>query len=439
MEDWLAEDHLARFIVEAVERMDLSAFCSQYAGRGTRAYHPEMLLALLIYAYATGVFSSRRIEQATYDSVPFRYISANTHPDHDTLATFRRRFLNEFADIFLQVLELAQQMRLLKLGQVCVDGSKIHANASKHSALSYGHIDTQRARLQEEIKQIMALAEGADQTPLPEGLKLPEELKRRQERLATMDAAKAEIERRAQERYAREKADYDAKMKQRQDQEQSTGKKPRGKAPKAPDPTPRAEDQVNLTDSESRIMKSAGGGFEQSYNAQAAVDQESYLVVAAYVTQAANDKQQIEPMLEQLQSLPEPLGRVTHLVADAGYCSATNIAACETASIEPYIAVGKEAKTLGVLERFAAPEALPEGANTLQKMQHKLKTQAGRALYAVRKCTVEPVFGIIKSVMGFRQFSMRGLEKAEGEWRLVCLAWNLKRMAKMHPSCVQSG
>ena len=330
-------------------------------------------------------------------------------------------------------------MKMLKLGQVCVDGSKIHANASKHSALSYGHIDAQRAKLQEEIKQIMALAEGADQSPLPEGLKLPEELNRRQERLATMDAAKAEIERRAQERYVREKADYDAKMKQHQDQEQSTGKKPRGKAPKEPDPTPRAEDQVNLTDSESRIMKSAGGRFEQSYNAQAAVNKESYLIVAAYVTQAANDKQQIEPMLEQLQSLPEPLGRVTHLVADAGYCSATNIIACETASIEPYIAAGKEEKTLGVLERFAAPEALPEGANTLQRMQHKLKTQAGRALYATRKCTIEPVFGIIKSVMGFRQFSMRGLEKAEGEWRLVCLAWNLKRLAKMHPSCVQSG
>lgn len=218
IEDWLPEDHLARFIVEAVERVNLDKFTRQYSGRGSAAYHPEMLLTLLIYGYATGVFSSRRIEDATYYSAPFRFIAADTHPDHATLAEFRRRFLNEFADIFVQVLALAHEMKMLRLGQVSVDGTKIHVNASKHSALSYGHIEKLEAQFKCEVDQLMALAENADQSKIPESMNLPEEIKRRKDRLAAMEAAKAKIEQRAKARYELEKAEYDAKIARREAQ-----------------------------------------------------------------------------------------------------------------------------------------------------------------------------------------------------------------------------
>ncbi|MBX9869870.1 MAG: IS1182 family transposase [Burkholderiaceae bacterium] len=437
LDDWLSEDHLARFVIEAIEQTDLSKITVQYAGRGSAAYHPEMLLALLIYSYATGVFSSRRIELATHESVPFRYISANTHPDHDTIATFRRRFINEFADIFLQVLKLAHEMKVLQLGQVSIDGSKIHADASKHSALSYGHIEKLEKQFKDEVAQLMLMAENADQAPPPAGMNLPEEIKRREDRLASMAAAKTVIEQRAKARYGREKSEFDAKMAQRAEKEKSTGKKTGGRLPKAPDATPRAEDQVNLTDDESAIMKMPGGGYEQCYNSQIAVDTDSMLVVAAFVTAAGNDKQQIAPMVAQLQALPEPLGRVDELLADTGFYSGDNVDVCEEAQIDAYIAVGREVHHPGVLSRFSEPEPLLAGASAVQKMRHKLQTQVGRVKYAARKCTVEPVFGIIKSVLGFRQFSLRGIEKADGEWTLVCLAWNLKRMAKLRPSCGQ--
>lgn len=439
LQDWLPEDHLARFVVEAVERLDLNQITRQYTGRGSAAYHPEMLLALLIYSYATGVFSSRRIEQATHDSVAFRFVAANTHPDHDTLASFRRRFINEFADLFAQVLELAHQMKLLKLGQVSVDGSKIHANASKHSALSYGHIEQLEVKFKQEVEQLLALAESADQSQVPEGMNLPEEIKRRQDRLASMDAAKAEIEKRAQARYEREKAEYDAKMADRAEKEKSSGRKPGGKPPQAPDPMPRVEDQVNLTDSESRIMKRSGGDFEQCYNAQIAVDTDTMLVVGAYACNAVNDKQQIAPMLAELKAVPAALGQVKALLGDTGFYSEHNVDLCEQERIDSYLAVGRDPHHPDLFSRFCEPDDLPESATVRQKMQHKLKTKVGRAVYAVRKCTVEPVFGIIKTVMGFRQFSLRGLEKATGEWRLVCLAWNLKRMAKLQTSCVNMG
>jgi transposase len=436
VDDWLPQDHLARFIAEAIEQLDLSTLTRAYAGRGSAAYHPEVLLGLLVYGYATATFSSRRIERATYDSVAFRYLAAGSHPDHDTLARFRRRFLDELGGIFLQVLELASEMKLLTLGTVSLDGTKLHANASRHSALSYGHIGKLETQLKAEVQDLLAQAEAADQADLPDGVNLPEEIKRREDRLTVMADARAKIEARAQVRFKAEQAAYEEKLAQRAARTAQTGKKPTGKPPQAPSASPRPEDQINLTDQDSRIMKVAGGGFDQCYNAQAAVDAASMLVVVPAMTQAANDKQQIEPVLERIKALPTSLGRVETLLADAGYCSANNLAACEAAGIDPHIAVAKEDHHPDWRARFAEPEPLTADATPMQKMAHKLKTKLGRMLYALRKQTVEPVFGIIKSVMGFRQFMLRGLAKVTGEWTLACLAWNLKRMAVLRQKSV---
>ena len=429
VDDWLNEDHLARFVVEVVDQLDLSNLTRQYAGRGSKAHHPATLLAILVYGYATGVFSSRRLERATYDSVAFRYIAAGTHPDHDTLATFRRRFLDELAGLFVQVLEVALEMKLLKLGTVCLDGTKIHANASRHSALSHGHIEKLEVQLKAEVQDLFAQAESADQANVPDGVSLPDEIKRREDRLAAMAAAKVKIAARAEERYQREKAEYDEKMAARTAKEKDTGNKPGGKPPQAPTPGPKDSDQINLTDAESRIMPVSGGGFEQCYNAQAAVDVATMLVVATGLTQAPNDKEQVAPMLETLKAQAAVLGTAERLIADTGFSSEKNIKACEAAGIEPLIAVARDEHHPGWRERHSEPLPLPTDATPMQAMAHKLKTKAGRAAYALRKQTVEPVFGIIQSVMGFRQFLLRGLAGARGEWSLVCLAWNLKRMA----------
>ncbi|MER2622472.1 MAG: IS1182 family transposase [Accumulibacter sp.] len=433
VDDWLNQDHLARFIVEVVDQLDLSKLTRQYAGRGSKAHHPATLLAILIYGYATGIFSSRRLERATYDSVAFRYIAAGTHPDHDTLAAFRRRFLDELSGLFVQVLEIAEEMKLLKLGNVCLDGTKIKANASRHSALSHGHIEKLELQLKAEVQELLAQAEQADQADVPDGVSLPEEIKRREDRLAAMAAAKAKIAARAEERYQREKAEYDEKMARRAAQEAATDKKLGGTPPKAPAPGPLDKDQINLTDEESRIMPVAGGGFEQAYNAQAAVDAPTMLVVATGVTQAPNDKEQVEPMLATLKAQAEVLGPVQALLTDTGYFSDKNLKACDAAGIDALIAVARDEHHPDWRERHSEPPPLPAGATRAQAMSHRLKTKAGRALYALRKQTVEPVFGIIKSVLGFRQFSLRGLKKVTGEWTLVCMAWNLKRMAVLRP------
>ena len=276
---------------------------------------------------------------------------------------------------------------------------------------------------------LLAQAEQADQSSVPDGMSLPEEIRRRRERLEKMDAAKQKIEARARARFEQEQADYQAKQERRQARAQQTGKPPGGKPPKPPVAGPKAQDQINLTDEASRIMPVAGGGFDQAYNAQAAVDTASLLVVAPAVTQAANDKEQVVPMLAQLAALPDALGQVEQLLADTGFYSAKNVQACQAQGIDPFIAVKRDEHHPAPHERFTEPAALPADATPAQAMAHKLKTQSGRALYALRKQTVEPVFGIIKSVMGFRQFSLRGLKQVAGEWTLVCLAWNLKRMA----------
>ena len=426
VDEWLPDNHLARFIVEVIEQLDLSRLVGRYRGRGSAAHHPAVLLALLVYGYAVGTFSSRKIERATYDSVAFRFLSADTHPDHDTLANFRKTFLVELEDLFVQVLSLAQAMKLVKLGNISLDGTKIKANASKHKALSHGHIEKLEAQLREEVQALLQKAAEADRADEQNGIDLPGELARREERLKALAEAKAKIVERVAERDAQAKQDYEHKVARREAQRQA-GKKPRGKEPKAPETGPKDGDQINLTDEESRILPSQDG-FIQGYNSQAAVDVETMLIVATTVSQHANDKQQVEPMLAEIEKLPEVVGQPEALLADSGYFSADNVKACGEQKIEPLIAMGRDSHHVPLAERLAPDAPEPETDDPVAKMAWKLKTKAGKARYAQRKSTVEPVFGIIKHVLGFRQFSLRGLDAVAGEWKLVTLAFNLKRM-----------
>jgi transposase len=435
LDEWLPERHLARFVVEVVDALDLSAMVTSYRGTGSAGYHPALLLGLLVYGYANGVFSSRKLERATYDSVAFRFIAANDHPDHDTIATFRRRFLKEIEALFVRVLQLAREMGLLKLGTVALDGTKIHANASRHSALSYEHATKIEAQLKAEVAELLARAEAADQAEVAvDGMSIPEELARREARLAKLGEARAKIEARAKERFEQEMAEHRAKLAAREAKAAATGKKPGGRPPAPPVEGPQPKDQINLTDEDSRIMPVAGGGFEQCYNAQAVVAAESLLVIAPEVVQAPNDKQQIVPMLEKIDALPEGLGCVDTLLADTGYFSEANVAHCAAAEVEastsaqPLIAVGRQGHHPSWRERFAAPPPEPENPTPVERMAWRLRTPQGKKLYGLRKQTPEPVFGIIKSVMGFRQFLLRGLDKVRGEWSLVTMAWNIKRM-----------
>ena len=431
IDEWLPEGHLSRFVVEIVSMLDVSPMIKVYSGRGSKPFHPGTLLSLLFYGYATGVFSSRRLETATYDSVAFRYICANTHPDHDTIAAFRKRFLAELKPLFLQILLIAREMGVLKVGKISLDGTKVKANASKHRALSWEHACKLDKQLQAEVAELLRQGEQADAEERLDGLDIPEELARRQARLEAIAKAKAELERRAAERYAREQAEYDEKVARRREKERQTGKKTRGKEPKSPTPGPRKRDQVNLTDEESRIMPVSGGGFEQTYNAQAGVDMDSGLLVEGHVSQQPNDKKELEPALQQLRHLPGKLGNPDALVADSGYYSEANVNTCEQHGIQPYIASGRQAHNPPLGQRHREPPPLPDEADAVDRMRHRLQTEQGRALYARRKTTIEPVFGIIKAVMGFRQFLLRGIDAVSAEWDLVCIAYNIKKLHRL--------
>ena len=427
IKECLPADHLARFIVAVIALLDLSAIYAQYALMGGEAYAPEILLGLLFYGYATGVFSSRKIEKATYESIPFRFIAGGLHPDHDTIANFRKTFLLEITDLFAQVLVIAHEMGLLKLGNISLDGSKIHADASKSHAVSYGRLLELEQRLRTEVEELMALGEQADQVDLPEGLEVEVEVALRQERLANLARAKEVLEARAQERYEAEKAEYEAKLREREEKAQQTGRKPRGRAPQPPTPGPRPKDQYNFTDPDSRIMKNSNNdGFDQHYNVQAAVDQDSRLIVGNTVSNHPNDKGEAIPTVD---AIPTEVGKPEAAALDNGYFSSTNIEELETRGIDPYIATGQDRHHQSWQERFAQqPEPPAEDASPIVKMAYKLKTDIGKIIYGLRKSTVEPVIGIIKETLGFRQFSLRGLVGVAGEWCLVCLAYNLKRM-----------
>lgn len=428
VQDYLPEGHLARFIADIVDGLDLNHLSGAYSGKGSKPYHPSMLVALLFYGYATGVFSSRKLEKSSYDSIAFRYICANTHPDHDTISVFRKRFLKELEALFVEILLVAEAMGLLKLGNVSLDGTKIKANASKHKALSWGHANKLEAQLKGEVEELMRLAEEADQSSLPEEMSIPEELERREIRLKAIEQAKVEIQRRAQVRFEKEQAEYEAKKAKREVYEKESGKKARGRNPVPPEAGPHPKDQVNLTDEESRIMPSSSGGFEQAYNAQAGVDVDSHLIVEQHVTQHPNDKQEIQPALERIEALPDALGKVENMLADTGYYSEANVNLCKDDGIKAFIPEKREKHNPPLMDRFKEPAKPTQDLSAVDAMKHRMQTKEGKSLYAKRKSTVETIFGIIKQVQGFRQFLLRGIDSVQGEWSLVCIGWNLKRM-----------
>ena len=431
IDDCLPAEHLARFIVAIVAMLDLTGFYARYAAVGGEAYDPKVLLALLLYAYATGKFSSRKIETATYEVIPFRFIAGGLHPDHDTIATFRKNFLAEIKVVFAQVLLVAQEMGYLKLGNISLDGSKVHADASKSKAVSYGRLLKLEEQLKREVDELLALGAQADQTELPEGLEIETELAFRQERLFNLTEAKRVLEARAKERYQAELAEYQAKLRAREEKARETGRKPRGPAPKSPEKTgPRDKDQYNFTDPESRIMKnSTNSGFDQHYNAQVAVEQDNLFIVGNTLSNHPVDTYQAIPTID---AIPPEVGQPEAAALDKSYFAPKNIQAFEAREIDPFIATGREPHHKSWQERFAeTPEPPPGDASPIVKMAYKLQTKIGQAIYRLRKSTVEPVIGIIKETLGFRQFSLRGLGAAAGEWCLVCLAWNLKRLHKL--------
>jgi transposase len=427
LRECLPPDHLARFVVDVIDQLGLSCIYVHYGARGGKAYAPEILLGLLFYGYATGVFSSRKIEKATYESIPFRYIAGGLHPDHDTIADFRKTFLSEIGELFVQILLVAHTAGVLKLGNISLDGSKIHADASKSKAVSSKRLLELEAQLRQEVEELLVLGEQADRVELPEGLVIEDEITFRKNRLANLAEAKAVLEARAQERYEAEQAEYEAKMRAREEKARQTGRKPRGRTPQPPTPGPRDKDQYNFTDPESRMMKNSNNqGFDQHYNTQVVVDQDSFLIVANTLSNHPNDYAEMEPTLD---TIPAELGTPDAAAMDNGYFSADNITACEARGIDPYIATGRKPHHRSWKAYFAELPAPPsEDASPTVKMAYKLQTEIGKAIYGLRKCTVEPVIGVIKEVLGFRQFSLRGLAAAAGEWCLVCLAFNLKRL-----------
>jgi len=431
----LPSSHLAWFVVQVIAQLDLGRIYNRYADQGGEAIAPEVLLGLLFYGYATGVFSSRKMEKASYESIPFRFISGGLHPDHDTIANFRKTFLAEIKGLFVEILLLAQAAGVLKLGNISLDGSKIHADASKSHAVSYKRLSELEAELKGEVNELFTLGEQADQgeIQLPEGLVLADELAIRQERLANLAQAKKVMEERAQERYEAEKAEYDVKRREREEKARKHHSKPKGREPKPPQPGPGDKDQYNFTDPESRIMKnSSDQGVDQHYNVQVANDQQSLLIVAHALSNHPNDKQEALPTLD---AISPRVGKPEAVAMDNGYFSQTNINACEQRGIAPYIATGREPHHLGwhtFFQEQAEPPA--EDASPKVKMAYRLQTEIGQAIYRLRKSTVEPVIGIIKEILGFRQFSLRGLTAAAGEWCLVCLAFNLKRMHTLWPA-----
>jgi len=434
LQDWLPEGHLARFLADLSEALDLSSIYATYArkdGRGQAAYHPLLMVRLLIYAYCLGVMSSRRIERATYEDVAFRYLAADQHPDHDTVASFRQAHLASLAGLFAQALGLCQKAGLVKLGHVAIDGTKMKANASKHKAMSYERMGEAEKKLQEQVDQLLAEAARVDAEEDQKygkgkrGDELPTELARRESRLKKIRAAKAELEREAKERAEQEKTAVTAKLEERRRKEQERGKRLGGRPPQAPDPEqalPDGKAQRNFTDPDSRIMKDgASQSFVQGYNAQAAVDAERQIIVAASLTQQTNDKQQLVPMLELVQ---QTTGRWPETAtADAGYFSQANVTDAKLKAVELLVPPDRQ-KPGG--EAAAAPAAAE--AAVIEQMRQKLQTPEGKAVYAMRKATVEPVFGQIKGTRGIRGFLLRGLSKVDAEWKLICATHNLLKL-----------
>ena len=438
LREWLPEEHLALFVSDVVEQLDLSKIIDWYErgdGRGRPPYHPLMMVKLLVYGYCTGRVSSRKMEKATYEDVAFRVLACNQHPDHDSIAEFRKQHLEELAKLFAQVLRMCEQAGLVKLGHVAIDGSKLRANASKHKAMSYERMCAKEEQLAAEVARLLQEAEATDEAEDQEygkerrGDELPPELARRESRLRKIREAKAALEAEAKEKAKAAAAVAQAKIEARKKREEETGKKMPGRVPQVPDveaAKPEAKAQRNFTDPESRIMKdSATGSFEQSYNAQIAVDDKAQIIVAVSLTQEVNDKRQLVPMLTavkgNLGQLPETA------TADAGYFSAAAVTNESLSSVDLYVTPDSGKKTEAETELLPAPPTEADQA-VIEQMRAKLKTEAGREVYKQRKLIVEPVFGQVKEARGFRRFSFRGLRKNQAEWALICLTHNLLKL-----------
>lgn len=405
--DWLPEGHLAWFVSDAVDALDMTELLKRYrpGGKGNLAYHPKLLLKLLVYGYCTGVFSSRKIAKQIEDSVAFRVLAAGQSPNHRTICRFRESHVEQFNDLFAQVVQLAKESGLVKLGTIAVDGTKVKADASKHKAMSYQRMKEEEQRLREEIRKITAIAAGEDAAedakfgPDFRGDELPEELRRRESRRATIREARKRLEKRKAEEEAAKHQDG---------------------SPVDPEKAkPAPKDQENFTDPDSRIMKASSGGFEQAYNGQIAVDSEHHIIVATGLTQKANDVEQLTPMVDEATAITEQQPK--KVLADAGYRSEANLADLEERDIKGFVPLGREGKD--------TPEQPSKPAT--KRMKRRMKSKSGRLTYRARKHIVEPVFGWIKQVLGFRSFSLRGLRKVTGEWSLICLAVNIRRMCAM--------
>jgi transposase len=419
LRNWLEEGHLVYFLLDVVETLDLSEIYASYDGsRGGRpGFDPRLLVGLLFYGYCVGMTSSRKIERATYESVPFRVLAANQHPDHATIAEFRRRHLEALAGLFVQILRLCEKAGLVRLGHVALDGTKLRANASKHKAMSYGRMEEKVRELEAQVADLLAAAEAADQAEDAEhgsrrGDELPEELRFRQQRLEKIRQAKAALEAEARA----------AAQRPREEEAKGSDREPPAAPPEAVRPAEKA--QRNFTDPDSRIMRDgATKSFEQSYNCQAVVDSEAQVIVAAQVTQQANDKQQVTPLIEQLKVNLE--GRTPgELSADAGYFSGDNVSYLEGQKIDSYIAPGRQKHGSKPGKSLEAPAT----ATPQERMAAKLQTPAGKRVYSKRKETVEPVFGQIKEARGLRRFLFRGLGSVQAEWSLICATHNLLKL-----------
>ena len=428
LRDWVPEDDLAHFVLEAVERVPMESFVVNERGTGSAQYPPRLMLALVVYSYANGIFGSRRIERATYRDIGVRYVSANLHPDHDTICSFRRKNLEAIASAFEQVLLIARELKLLRVGMVSVDGTKVDANASKRNSLRYDRATDLREQLQTEIAALMEEAERADDEDADAGQSLPDELKRRKRLKAKLDEASATLERRARRQAARERVEYARKLAEREKRPPNR----RGRAPKPPLAAPKAKQQINLVDKDSGLMKkSKSSEYRQAYNAQAVVDADgSQLVLGARVSGCANDKHEL---VADVDSVPKTAGTVERALADSGFATGSEVKTLEDRGIDVLVSTRKEDRRRQHDFRPETPEK-PEKprkkpkAEWVLKMQEKLAQDSNRERYSLRKQTVEPVFGIVKHVLGFRQFHLRGLTKVDGEWKLVMLAYNCKRL-----------
>ena len=418
LRDWLPENHLVYFVSDVVDQLDLSAIESVYEkdDRGQPPYHPRMMTKILVYAYCVGVYSSRKIQKRLIEDVAFRVLAAGNEPDFRTISDFRKLHLNALHSLFEQVLKLVLTAGAIKLGRVALDGSKIKANASKHKAMSYKRMKEEERNLRAEVRQLLNQAKAADDEEDARygkdksGDELPEELSRRETRLKRIREAKRVLEQRA-----REEAEQDNKSKESE-----------SKAAAEEKATPEDKAQYNFTDPESRIMKGSDG-FVQAYNAQIVVEEGCQLIVAQAVTQEVNDKKQTIPMVAAIEAQAEQTPE--QLLADSGYCSDENLKILEDKPIDVYMATGrqKHGKKPGPCKRGP----LPQGATRVDKMTRKLQKKAGAAVYSARKAIVEPVFGQIKQARGFRQFLLRGIKKARGEWALVCATHNILKMYRL--------